>query len=577
VPILAFDLGNTFLIDLTGYKLTFDDEFNTRSISWSGDQTKWQDARDEWRMADGKGEVGFGRSSFVDPSSGYDPFSVKDGALTITAVPDKTSAGVPGSWESGLITTQGNFSQKYGYFEMRADLSDKPGGWDGFWLLPDQQAAATGKEGGWQELDTVEHYGVNNKGVYSTIHTTDPSNGVPWQVNRQVYSEHDTTGYHTYGVNWGLQKLDFYYDGQLMGSQATPSDYKNPMYLIANLATQDGADGGGDQTMKIDYIRAYSKDPSATAVAQGQVSAPDGKDPGMYGAMAAASGTPSAAQPATSSSTGTTNSITGSATAPTGSTSAAHATTSIGSGSDKLVLKISQDAYQGDAQYTVSVDGKQVGGTLTAHAAHGTAGYLVAGSSAQDDQLTVLGNFGAGAHTVSVNFLNDAYGNPVTATTDRNLYVDAASYNGATITGGSLTLLSNGAQSFSIPATSAAAGSVGTSSNNTGTGGISSTASPAAPAAPGVRLTHDTGTGNMHVTSDGLITFTPSVNGDTLHYQLDNGNFSTTAPVLTLDGSADGQHTVTVYETGASGLSSAYTSLAFSLDTHHALGSSHPL
>ncbi|MEG9529434.1 MAG: hypothetical protein MIL41_27295, partial [Hyphomicrobiales bacterium] len=170
-----------------------------------------------------------------------------------------------------------------------------------------------------------------------------------------------------------------------------------------------------------------------------------------------------------------------------------------------------------------------------------------------------------------------AYGNPVTATTDRNLYVDAASYNGATITGGSLTLLSNGAQSFSIPATSAAAGSVGTSSNNTGTGGISSTASPAAPAAPGVRLTHDTGTGNMHVTSDGLITFTPSVNGDTLHYQLDNGNFSTTAPVLTLDGSADGQHTVTVYETGASGLSSAYTSLAFSLDTHHALGSSHPL
>ncbi|MGU3331048.1 hypothetical protein ACLBXB_29680, partial [Methylobacterium mesophilicum] len=36
--------------------------------------------------------------------------------------------------------------------------------------------------------------------------------------------------------------------------------------------------------------------------------------------------------------------------------------TSIGTGSDQLLLHISQDAYQGDAQYTVSVDGKQIGG-----------------------------------------------------------------------------------------------------------------------------------------------------------------------------------------------------------------------
>jgi hypothetical protein len=41
-----------------------------------------------------------------------------------------------------------------------------------------------------------------------------------------------------------------------------------------------------------------------------------------------------------------------------------------GSGSDSLVLKISQDAYQGPAQYTVSVDGVQVGGTFTASAWH---------------------------------------------------------------------------------------------------------------------------------------------------------------------------------------------------------------
>ena len=66
------------MLDLSGYKLTFDDEFNTRSISWSWCWTKW--AGCPRRVADGggKADIGFGRSSFVDPSSGYDPFSVKE-------------------------------------------------------------------------------------------------------------------------------------------------------------------------------------------------------------------------------------------------------------------------------------------------------------------------------------------------------------------------------------------------------------------------------------------------------------------------------------------------------------------
>ncbi|MEP7007414.1 MAG: hypothetical protein ABI810_15635, partial [Sphingomonas bacterium] len=41
-----------------------------------------------------------------------------------------------------------------------------------------------------------------------------------------------------------------------------------------------------------------------------------------------------------------------------------------GTGPDTLVLKISQDAYLDDAQYQVFVDGKQIGGPLTASALH---------------------------------------------------------------------------------------------------------------------------------------------------------------------------------------------------------------
>ena len=60
------------MIDLSGYKLTFDDEFNTRSISQAAGSTTWGDIRSQWRY-DANSDIGFGHSSFVDPASGYDP------------------------------------------------------------------------------------------------------------------------------------------------------------------------------------------------------------------------------------------------------------------------------------------------------------------------------------------------------------------------------------------------------------------------------------------------------------------------------------------------------------------------
>ncbi|GAA0571260.1 hypothetical protein GCM10009416_07330 [Craurococcus roseus] len=107
-------------------------------------------------------------------------------------------------------------------------------------------------------------------------------------------------------------------------------------------------------------------------------------------------------------------------------------TATAGTGSDSLVLKISQDAYQGDARYQVLVDGKQVGGTFTASALR---------SSGQSDTLTLKGDWAAGVHKVEVKFLNDAWGG--TAATDRNLYVDGATYNGAAVSGAAQSVMSD--------------------------------------------------------------------------------------------------------------------------------------
>ena len=116
----------------------------------------------------------------------------------------------------------------------------------------------------------------------------------------------------------------------------------------------------------------------------------------------------------------------------------------IGFGPDALVLKVSQDAYNGNAQYTVSVDGVQIGNVLTAQAAHG---------SGKSDTVTVLGEFINGQHTVSITFLNDSYDGP---TQDRNLYLDSAAFNGVAVPDATLLLAQPGPKTFGFVAEAAA-------------------------------------------------------------------------------------------------------------------------
>lgn len=111
----------------------------------------------------------------------------------------------------------------------------------------------------------------------------------------------------------------------------------------------------------------------------------------------------------------------------------------IGTGAHTLALAVFEDAWQGDAQFTVSVDGKQIGGTQTATASR-SAGLV--------QTFVVMGDFAAGSHIAAVNFLNDAYGG--TPGSDRNLYLSGAQADGVSVQGASLTLLSGGVQSFSF-------------------------------------------------------------------------------------------------------------------------------
>jgi beta-glucanase (GH16 family) len=266
---------------------TFDDEFNTfnRYTDVSGNVTCSSGGVGTWqtvyyfcsRTNPGNAEA----EVYTDPSfwaylkseplstaetDSDNPFSISDGVLSIKAAPaSQQVTSAVGSWAqytSGMITTQYSFSQKYGYFEMRAELPVGKGLWPAFWLLPTSQA--------WPpEIDALEAFGDPNPsgdGGNTMIHYGSHSlqsaeNCGGWyNVNTNI-----TTGFHTYGVNIEPSGITYYFDGNAYATCPANSEANQPFYMIINLAIGSSASWPGapdastpwPATLKVDYVRAY--------------------------------------------------------------------------------------------------------------------------------------------------------------------------------------------------------------------------------------------------------------------------------------------------------------------------------
>src|SRR5690348_17029858 len=175
-------MANT--LDLSAFKLTYDDEFNSFDSSPDGSHGYQTTFYFGGRSLPSNGEQEF----YSDSSVGVNPFSVKDGALTISASPGGNPDNMP--YNSGLITTEGNFSQTYGYFEMRAKLPEGKGLWPAFWLLPSDKS--------WPpEIDALEAFGGTNsrgEGGANKFHWGAIGGGGDWAtVDGNIYNS-----YHTY-------------------------------------------------------------------------------------------------------------------------------------------------------------------------------------------------------------------------------------------------------------------------------------------------------------------------------------------------------------------------------------------
>jgi beta-glucanase (GH16 family) len=438
-------------LSLAGYKLTFDDEFN--AFSWAGTGGTWQtNFYFGGRSLPSNGELEF----YSDASVGVNPFAIQNGALDITASPSTNvaaSGGLP--YTSGLITTQTSFSQTYGYFEMRAQLPSGQGMWPAFWLLPADKS--------WPpELDPLEAFGApnaNGEGGATQFHLgTISSNGAQNFGTWIDTGVNLTQGYHKFGLLWDPQHLTYFFDGQQVAQTATPSDMNKPMYMLANLAVGGnwvGAPAGETAQLKIDYIRAYSSDPNAVAVVPQTISAPDGAAD-----LLANAATPSTAPSPTATTTST------------------------------IHLHVAEDAYKGDAQFTVVFDGKQIGGVYTATASH---------SSGQWQDIAISGDMGVnGPGQVQINFVNDVYGGWSGA--DRNLYVQSIDVNGHTFLG---TAAADSATNGVTVTDSAAMFVAGAVTFNTSGAAPTPTPTPlSAPAAAPNAVAAPTSTIHLHVAED---------------------------------------------------------------------------
>lgn len=113
-------------LDLTGYKLTFDDEFNSFSSNGpSNYQVRSHTGTWDTTLSYGERRLNDEVELYSDTSTGTDPFSVLGGVLDIHAAPSRNPSenwGAP--YTSGVITTNHSFLQLYHYscdFSLRCE------------------------------------------------------------------------------------------------------------------------------------------------------------------------------------------------------------------------------------------------------------------------------------------------------------------------------------------------------------------------------------------------------------------------------------------------------------------------
>jgi beta-glucanase (GH16 family) len=237
--------------DIT-WPLAWSDEFDGSSV----DVTKW-------KYETGGGGWGNGEAEYY--TSGANS-SVKDGHLIIEARKETIGSN---QYTSSRMNSQSAFDFMYGRVEVRAKLPKTKGTWPAIWCLPTNWVYGNWPECG--EIDIMEHTGNNYGSVFGTVHTGAYNSVEGTQKSGGTTFTDVADTFHTYTLEWYPDRLDWYYDNNIVFSfaneyktfQEWPYDIK--FHLILNVAvggglggTIDGTAANWPQQMVVDYVRVYN-------------------------------------------------------------------------------------------------------------------------------------------------------------------------------------------------------------------------------------------------------------------------------------------------------------------------------
>jgi beta-glucanase (GH16 family) len=165
----------------------------------------------------------------------YIPAQVRTdhGILELTAEPvptvGKAQSGAPKTfpYRSGLVTTYPAYRFTYGYVQVVARVPHQGAQfWPAVWLLPSTGASLP-------EVDIVEVFGNDTHRSGAFLHpVSGPAQGTAFPTATL------STGWHTFGLDWGPGFLTWYVDGQPIFTTETGVPHQ-AMYILINLAATD--------------------------------------------------------------------------------------------------------------------------------------------------------------------------------------------------------------------------------------------------------------------------------------------------------------------------------------------------
>jgi beta-glucanase (GH16 family) len=222
---------------------SFEDNFNQLDVVLDGENGRWFAPihRD------------FGVGHFASPNEGI--FSAKSGILTIRAVhngPAWLSATMQSSDSKGR-----GFTQRFGYFEIRAKLPRGAGAWSAFWLesAPGLTPATSQRA----EIDGFEIYGERPTRLHLTLHSWPPlAKGVfkhEVTAATQINTVDTSKGFHRFGVLVESSRVSYFLDGRPIWCAPAPPAIHQPLTIIVTMALRIPPNKAPE--MMVDYVRAY--------------------------------------------------------------------------------------------------------------------------------------------------------------------------------------------------------------------------------------------------------------------------------------------------------------------------------